>query len=112
MDFNVGKMAATIYVQRGRAWHAVAEIHSVFDTPEMVRILKERYPGHHLHVYPDSSGDSRKSVNASVSDIAVLRQAGFSIRVRPTNPFVKDRVLAMNTALRKAFCSSMRKPAR
>ena len=40
MDFNVGKMAATIYVQRGRAWHAVAEIHSVFDTPEMVRILK------------------------------------------------------------------------
>lgn len=103
MDFNVGKMAATIYVQRGKAWHAVAELHSVFDTPEMVRVLKERYPEHHLHVYPDSSGDSRKSVNASVSDIAVLRQAGFSIRVRSTNPFVKDRVLAMNTAFEKGY---------
>jgi hypothetical protein len=100
LDFNVGKMAATIYVQRANGWHAVAELKDVFDTPAMADLIKERYKsaGHRIVIYPDASGASRKSVDASRSDIAILQQAGFEIRVKSKNPAVRDRVLAVNAA--------------
>jgi hypothetical protein len=100
-DFNVGKMASTIYVQRGRVWHAVAELKDMFDTPDVIRAITERWKanGHHIVMYPDASGKNRKSNNASTSDIAQLQQAGFEIRARSSNPAVKDRVAAVNKAL-------------
>ena len=102
MDFNVTKMAATIYVKRdgGREWHAVDEVTNGYDTPEMITILRERYPDHHITVYPDSSGKNRKSVSASSSDIGLL-EGVFSVVYNPTNPFVKDRVLAVNSAFHR-----------
>lgn len=96
MDFNVTKMAATIYVQRPNGWHAVAELKDIFDTPEMIKTLKEKFPGHRIIVYPDASGSSRKSVNASKSDIQLLEEARFVVRVNQSNPPVKDRINATN----------------
>lgn len=100
-DFNVGKMASTVYVQRGKIWHAVAELVNLFDTPDVVRVIKERWQdkGHHIVMYPDASGKNRKSNQASTSDIAMLQQAKFDVRVNAANPAVKDRVLSMNKAL-------------
>lgn len=100
-DFNVGKMASTIYVQRPSGWHAVAELCDLFDTPDVIRVIKERWQdkGHRIIVYPDASGKNRKSSNASTSDIAMMQQAGFDVRVNSRNPAVKDRVLSMNKAL-------------
>lgn len=100
-DFNVGHMASTVYVQRGKVWHAVAELVDMFDTPDVVRALIERWKskGHYIVMYPDASGKNRKSNNASTSDIAQLQQAGFEVRAKSTNPPVKDRVSAMNKAL-------------
>lgn len=101
MDFNVMKMAAVICVYRNGQPHAVAELTNVADTPAMIRIIKERSEGHQVFIYPDASGGARKSVNASVSDIALLRQAGFNVCVNPANPFVRDRVLSVNVMLHK-----------
>lgn len=100
-DFNVGKMASTVYVQRPNGWHAVAELSDLFDTPDVIRVINERWQsnGHRIIMYPDASGKNRKSNNASTSDIALLEQAGFDVRVNASNPAVKDRVLAMNKAL-------------
>ena len=100
-DFNVGKMASTVYVQRGKIWHAVAELVNLFDTPDVVRVIKERWQdkGHNIVMYPDASGKNRKSNQASTSDIAMLQQAKFDVRVNAANPAVKDRVLSMNKAL-------------
>ena len=101
MDFNVTKMAATIYVKRKDAgrivWHAVDEIKDGYDTPEMITILQERYPDNRITVYPDSSGKNRKTVGASTSDIAMLSGC-FEVRAKTKNPFVKDRVLSVNKA--------------
>lgn len=98
MDFNVGKMVSVIHVLRGDDPHAVQEIVEVFDTPAMAKIIKERYKdaGHPIMIYPDASGNSRKSNNASESDISILRQHGFQVCVNTTNPAVKDRVLSVN----------------
>jgi hypothetical protein len=96
MDFNVGKMAAVVNVLRDGKPHAVLEYTGVLDTPQMCDIIKSRHQGHAVLVYPDASGNSRRSNIASQSDIAILRAAGFQVCVNPANPAVKDRVLAMN----------------
>lgn len=96
MDFNVGKMAAVVFVLRDGEPHAVDELTNILDTPAMIASIKARYTGHAIFVYPDASGQSRKSNNASESDIALLRAASFTVLVNSANPAVKDRVLAMN----------------
>ena len=96
LDFNVTKMAAVVHVLRGDNPHAVNELTGIFDTPAMIQSIKAKYNGHKIFIYPDASGNNRKSQNASESDIALLKQAGFNIMVNPANPAVKDRVLAMN----------------
>ena len=101
MDFNVGKMSAAVHVLRGDDPHAVMEHTGILDTPSMCAVLKARYAGHPIMVYPDASGQSRKSNNASESDLSILRAAGFSVRNNATNPRVKDRVLAVCAMVNK-----------
>lgn len=96
MDFNVGKMAAVVHVLRGDNPHAVDEITRGYDTPDVIKTLTNRYPNNKIHVYPDASGNSRKSVNAAETDLSLLRKAGFSVHVNGANPSVKDRINAMN----------------
>jgi len=98
MDFNVTNMSAVVYVQRGEAYHAVDELVGVYDTPAMIKIIQERFEGHSIAIYPDASGRSRKTVDASVSDITLLESAGFAVRANRRNPFVRDRVMAANAA--------------
>ena len=102
MDFNVGQMAAVIHVKRQGLPIAVDEIIDAYDTPEIIDIILERYQRCTIRVYPDASGGSRKSVNASKTDISLLQEAGFSVIAPSKNPPVKDRIIAMN----KMFCSS------
>lgn len=105
MDFNVGKMSAIIHVKRNNLPIAVREIVNAYDTPDMIRRIKEQfylYDGNdyrksrEIYIYPDASGDSRKSVNASKTDIQLLKDAGFKIIVNSANPPVKDRINSMN----------------
>lgn len=96
MDFNVGRMSAVVFVLRDGEPHAVDELTGLLDTPAMIAAIKSRYVGHAIYVYPDASGGSRKSNNASESDVALLRAAKFSVFAPSANPPVKDRILAMN----------------
>lgn len=102
MDFNVGQMAAVIIVMRNGNPHAVSELTGVFDTPAMIQMIKSRYHGHQIMVYPDASGGSRKTNNASVSDISLLRDAGFAVLGNSANPAVRDRVLSVNAMVHSA----------
>ncbi|MBF8732814.1 terminase [Pseudomonas guariconensis] len=111
MDFNVGKMSAIVHVKRLGMPHAVGEIMNGYDTPDMIRQIKERYwlyaeGNYHktreILVFPDASGKGRKSVNASITDLELLRQAGFTVMAPEANPPVKDRINAMNAM----FCNS------
>jgi hypothetical protein len=99
MDFNVGKMAAVVFVIRDDLPRAVDEFTEVFDTPAMIEQIKLRYPGHAITVYPDASGQNRKSSNASESDLSLLRAANFTVVVDHTNPSVKDRINSVNAML-------------
>lgn len=111
MDFNVGKMAAVVHVLRNGHPHAVDEFRDGFDTPDMVRKIREKYWKYDgndfqrtraIHIYPDASGAQRKSTNATLSDIHLLQQAGFIVHVNNANPPVKDRVNSMNAMFHNA----------
>jgi len=104
MDFNVQNMTACVNVIRDGLPRTLAERTQVRDTPEMARILKEDFlaKGHHVTIYPDASGNNTSSKNASESDLSILRQAGFTIEVNPSNPAVKDRVNAYNAMILNA----------
>lgn len=103
MDFNVTKMAGVVYVRRGDEMHAVDEFTNLFDTPAMIEAIKAKYPKHSIAVYPDASGDNRKSNNASETDITMLKKAGFSVYVNSANPAVKDRINSTNAR----FCNTL-----
>jgi len=102
MDFNVSKMAAVVHVIRNGQPRAVGELIDLFDTPAMIDQIKARYPGHTVAVYPDASGQGRKTVGASETDLSLLRKAGFAVVADSTNPAVKDRINSMNSM----FCNT------
>lgn len=104
MDFNVLNMSAGVSVIRDDMPLTLEELSKVRDTPTMARMLKERYldKGHIVTVYPDASGQNTSSKNASESDISILKQAGFHVKVNGTNPAVKDRVNAVDAMLLNA----------
>jgi PBSX family phage terminase large subunit len=100
MDFNIDKMAATVYVLRDRAYHAVDQIKDGYNTPEVAQMIKSRYEDHEIIIYPDSSGKNRTRMGGvSESDIAILEnEFGFNCRYHSTNPAVRDRINATNKA--------------
>ena len=114
MDFNVNKMAACVFVQRDNGWHCVDEIKDGQDTPYMIKVLTERYKdkGHKIQVYPDASGKNTSSKGASLSDIALLNNAGFITVAKDANPRVKDRINSVNRQFEsgKLFINALRCP--
>jgi len=114
MDFNVGRMSAFVGMKVGslnsdiidarssqdsitKQLYIVDEFHNLMDTPAMIEAINARYPSRTIVIYPDASGKSRKSIDASKSDIRLLRDAGFRINAPKKNPPVRERVLSMNT---------------
>jgi len=102
-DFNVGNMASAILVQRPNGWHCVGEIMGALDTPELLNIVENKYSDHKIIFYPDASGKSRKSNDASKTDISLMKAAGHTVKAKPSNPPVKDRILSVNTAYAKGM---------
>lgn len=116
MDFNIDQMAATIYVKRGDEWHAVDEIHNSYNVYSTADTIRGRYPSNPIYIYPDASGKNRnrtgKKGEAAESDIAALRDLkyNFKVRVKNSNPAVRDRINAYNVALEqgKVFINASR----
>jgi len=102
MDFNVDPMTAVLCEIEGDTVKQFDEAylrHS--NTYEMVKHLievKGLNPAM-TTVYPDATGGAESS-NAQLSDLAILRNAGFKIKAHPANPRVRDRLAAMNTRIK------------
>ncbi len=102
MDFNVQAMAAVVGIVRADAPIIIGEVFGARDTPSMIAALRERWPGRSITVYPDASGGSRSTHDASTSDLALLRQAGFTVRAPSVNPPIRDRVVSVCAQIRNA----------
>lgn len=102
MDFNVTHMAARVFKKVGNCEHIVDEFNELYDTKDMIEHIKMRYPNKQIVVYPDASGDNRKSNGADVTDLTLLKAAGFSVLAPNANPRVKTRINAVNAM----FCNA------
>jgi hypothetical protein len=106
-DFNVGKMASVVYVQRGQNYHAVDELWGMHDTSHTIETINNKYQNHSKYLYPDVSGNQRHtSATASQTDLSLFGAAGYQIVRGTTNPAIKDRVNAMNTGFLNALGES------
>ena len=101
MDFNIGKCAAIVHITKDGLPHAVAEHVNVYDTAKMCELLKRTYPGRQIIVYPDASGKNRSPAGVSTSH-AIIKQAGFELKVNAANPPVGDRINSMNAMFHNA----------
>ena len=132
-DFNVGRGACIPYVWRVLdANHpknttdaplnvlvACGEVVDTFDTDDSIRALNEMFPKHlfvNRTIFPDASGDNRKSVNATITDISMMKHASFKVTQPNKNSPIKDRVTASNAAfcnaqgVRKVFVDKFKAP--
>lgn len=98
-DFNYNSCVSIIFVKRDNKYIAVDEIISK-DTKSVVDNLKYQYPNNYKIIYPDASGKNNKT-SAAETDIAILRNAGFTVYVNNSNPYVKDRVNITNNCFDK-----------
>lgn len=110
VDFNYAGMSAVTLGQFGEAKRdmygratlhdedvtvVVDEIIGSKNTRELIVAMKDRYHGRSVIVCPDASGNQGKS-SATMTDIALLKDAGFDLRYNGQNPRVKDRINAVN----------------
>jgi hypothetical protein len=103
LDFNVNNMAACVAVidEKGMP-HFVDEIVGEKNTEAMILKIREKYGFNRvINIYPDSSGRNN-TANANVSSIALLEQAGFTVKAKAKNPPILDRVNSVNAKLMTA----------
>jgi hypothetical protein len=105
VDFNVDRCLIICVIVKPNGLHVVAE-HVARDTPAVIEILRTHYQqwidNGQLIVCPDASSQSRSTKDAGISDFGLMRQAGLSIKVQPSNPLIRDRVLSVNTLILNA----------
>lgn len=99
MDFNIEKMACVVFVIRKGAIYALDEFTNVYDTFQIIDLIREKYDKHPKVIFPDASGNNRKS--SGESDHQALKRARFIVYSLKKNPNVKDRVNFKNLAFQK-----------
>jgi hypothetical protein len=103
MDFNIDPMSAVVTEIIGNKIIIYDEIVIYSsNTDELVQEIKTRYKDKHIYVYPDPAAKQRKTSAGGVTDLAILKNAGFNLRVRNTHPLIRDRINAVNTKLKNA----------
>ena len=101
MDFNIDPMSAVICELKGNNIYLYEEIVIYSsNTDEMVQEIKNRFKDKHIFVYPDPASKQRKTSAGGVTDLAILKNAGFHLRVRNNHPLIRDRINAVNTKLK------------
>lgn len=101
MDFNIDPMSAVISELKGNNIYVYDEIIIYSsNTDEMVQEIKNKFKDKHIFIYPDPASKQRKTSAGGVTDLAILKNAGFHLRVRNNHPLIRDRINAVNTKLK------------
>lgn len=104
MDFNINPMSAVLSVNAGGQLHVFGEIEIPNGCTELMAAeIRRRYPQRTVKVFPDPSGNARKtSAPVGQTDFAILRGAGFQVIAPAQAPMVVDRINEVNALFRNA----------
>ena len=101
MDFNTDNFAACVMLQNRDTLHVIDEFMlQNSSTHDMCKEIQQRYGKRMIFVYPDASGNQRKTSANGMTDHLILHNAGFIVRNPKSNPAVKDAITAVNSRLR------------
>lgn len=95
VDFNIGGCVAVVEGEDTDGISHIVEDFYAYDTENMIIELKNRYPDKIVNLYPDVSGGNRHT-SSTVTDIDMLRQAGFYCVVPESNGATSTRYNACN----------------
>lgn len=100
MDFNLDPMSAVVMARSGSSLYVFDEI-VMFgsNTDEMAAEIIERYSGKNVTIYPDPACRQRKTSAGGRTDLSILQNAGFDVKVRNSHSAVRDRINAVNSRL-------------
>ena len=102
MDFNVSPATAAICARHGDTLYQIDEIQMYSsNTFEMAEEIKRRYGKSKIFVYPDPSGNARKT-SSNLTDHTILSNAGFLVKAPRKHDPVRDRINAINARFRSA----------
>jgi hypothetical protein len=101
MDFNLDPMSAAVCVREGNEIKVMDEI-VIYgsNTDEMVDEIKQRYGDRRITIYPDPASKQRKTSAGGRTDLSILQNAGFAVKVRNSHPAIRDRINSVNSRLR------------
>jgi hypothetical protein len=101
MDFNLDPMSAVVMVRRGDTLYAIDEI-VMFgsNTDEMAAEITQRYKSCSVTIYPDPACRQRKTSAGGRTDLSILQNAGFNVKVRSAHTAIRDRINAVNSRLK------------
>jgi hypothetical protein len=103
VDFNISPMSAVISEVKQDDLYVYDEIVIYSsNTDELVEEINNRYSGKHIFVYPDPASKQRKTSAGGRTDLSILKNAGYNVRVRNAHPLIRDRINAVNTKLKNA----------
>ena len=102
MDFNVDPMSACVgQIDKDKIYFVDEVIIYSSNTDEMVDEIRNRYGTKLLiFIYPDPASKQRKTSAGGRTDLSILQNAGFKVKVKPKHPAVRDRINAVNSKLK------------
>lgn len=103
MDFNLDPMSAVVATKDGESVSIIDEI-VIYgsNTDEIVDEIQHRYPDRRIIVYPDPACKQRKTSAGGRTDLSILQNAGFAVKVRNSHTAIRDRINAVNARLLSA----------
>lgn len=100
IDFNVDPMSCVIATRSGDVLHVIDEVRMFgSNTEELCQEIQQRFPRSRIWAYPDPAGQQRKTSAGGATDITILRNADFLVKVPRKHTAVRDRVNAVNSRL-------------
>ena len=102
MDFNIDPMSACVAQIEKEKIYLVDEIVIYSsNTDEMVQEIKDRYGTQlPIFIYPDPASRQRKTSAGGRTDLSILQNGGFTVKVKHKHPAVRDRINAVNSKLK------------
>ena len=102
MDFNVSPMSACVaQIEKEKIYIVDEVVIYGSNTDEMCQELKDRYGTRmKIFIYPDPASRQRKTSAGGRTDLSILQNAGFEVKVKHRHPAVRDRINAVNSKLK------------
>lgn len=99
MDFNIDPMSACVgQIEKEKIYIVDEIIIYGSNTDEMVQEIKDRYGSKiQIIIYPDPAAKQRKSSAGGKTDLSILQNANFKVKIKNSHTPIRDRINNVNS---------------